>query len=109
MMVLRLTFTRFASFDRPVVRKSREAKMRVPQAVADALVDPVAYAEVQKVDGALRWLRENAPLSSVEPAGYQPFWAVTRHADILEVEGQNDLFKNETRSSTVISIEPERR
>ena len=81
----------------------------VPQSVADALVDPLAYAEVEKVDAALRWLRHEAPFTQVEPKGYERFWAVTRHADILEVERQNELFNNADRSSTVISMEAEKR
>jgi len=82
--------------------------MKVPQNFADAIVDPIAYAEVERVDEALRWLRREAPLARIEPRGYEPFWAVTRHADILEVERQNDLFHNADRSVTVISIEAER-
>ncbi|MEY3260099.1 MAG: hypothetical protein RIT46_928, partial [Pseudomonadota bacterium] len=33
-----------------------------------------------------------------------PFWVVTRHADILEVERQNDLFHNGDRSAVVTTI-----
>lgn len=82
--------------------------MKVPQNFADAIVDPLAYAEVERVDEALRWMRREAPLARIEPRGYEPFWAVTRHADILEVERQNDLFHNADRSVTVISMEAER-
>ncbi|MGJ4953537.1 cytochrome P450 [Bradyrhizobium sp. HKCCYLS20291] len=82
--------------------------MKVPQNFADAIVDPLAYAEVERVDEALRWLRREAPLARIEPRGYEPFWTVTRHADILEVERQNELFHNADRSVTVISMEAER-
>ncbi len=33
-----------------------------------------------------------------EPVNFQPFWAVTKHADIMEIEKQNDLFINEPRT-----------
>jgi cytochrome P450 len=33
-----------------------------------------------------------------EPEGYRPFWVVTKHADLLEVERQQDLFLNAPRS-----------
>ena len=33
----------------------------------------------------------------VEAAGFEPFWAVTRHADIMEIERNNALFLNAPR------------
>ena len=39
-----------------------------------------------------------------QPDGFDPFWVVTRHADILEVERQNDLFHNGDRSAVVTTI-----
>ncbi|MDP3457826.1 MAG: cytochrome P450, partial [Hyphomonas sp.] len=41
--------------------------------------------------------------------GFDPFWVVTRHADILNIERQNDLFHNEDRSATLTTIEADRR
>ena len=43
----------------------------------------------------------NAPLAQAQPEGFDPFWVVTRHADIQEVERQNDLFHNGDRSTVV--------
>src|SRR5581483_7757999 len=36
-----------------------------------------------------------------KPEGYDPFWVVTRHADILEVSRNNALFHNGDRSTTL--------
>ncbi|AOH86513.1 cytochrome [Sphingomonas panacis] len=82
--------------------------MAVSQNVANALVDPGAYGDLEQVDTALAWLRREAPFTKVQPQGYDEFWAVTRHSDILAVERAPDLFHNEDRSVTVISQEAER-
>ena len=37
----------------------------------------------------------------------RPYWAVTKHADILEVEKLNDIFHNEPRS-TLMDMEAEK-
>ena len=34
------------------------------------------------------------PLAVARPEGFDPFWVVTRHADILEISRQNELFHN---------------
>ena len=46
---------------------------------------------------ALAHLRANAPVSWVEVPGYRPFWAVTKHADIMDIERANTLFTNSPR------------
>ncbi len=43
---------------------------------------------------ALTHLRANAPVSWVDVPNYGPFWAITRHADIMEIERANTLFTN---------------
>ncbi len=42
-------------------------------------------------------LRRESPLHRFHPDGYKPFWAVTKHADIIEVSTQPDVFKSEGR------------
>ncbi|MCE2392563.1 MAG: cytochrome P450 [Proteobacteria bacterium] len=51
------------------------------------------------------WLRRNAPLHRFEPRGIEPFWAVTRHADLIALSKQPKLFVNEPR---VALADPER-
>jgi cytochrome P450 len=75
-------------------------KRRIPDHVAEVLVDPRAYAD-PRIHEAYAWLRANAPLGVAEPKGYDPFWVVTRHADILEVGRRNDLFQNGGRMITL--------
>ncbi len=81
----------------------------IPQDIANTIVDPKTYADGKRVDEAFTWLRKNAPLEQAQPEGYDPFWVVTKHADILEVERQNDLFHNGDRPTTAMPIEIEQR
>jgi len=81
--------------------------VEIPAAVANAVVDPKAYALEKPLDEAFKWLRENAPLAKIQPAGYNPFWAVTRHADIQAVEARNDLFLSGGRMVAVCDAQRE--
>jgi cytochrome P450 len=81
--------------------------MAIPQEVAQTIIDPKAYADGKRVDEAFAWLRKEAPLDVAQPEGFDPFWVVTRHADILEVERQNDLFHNGDRPTTLTNREGE--
>lgn len=49
-------------------------------------------------------LRAEDPLHWCEPDGYRPFWVVSRQADVLDVERQNELFLSAPRSK-LFSIE----
>src|ERR1700677_1535031 len=61
---------------------------------AKLLADPQAYADETKLHAALTPLRANAPVSRVEVPNYRPFWAITKHADVLDIERNNALFNN---------------
>jgi cytochrome P450 len=54
---------------------------------------------------AFRWLRANNPLGKAELEGINPFWIVTKHADILEISRQNGLFHSGDLATTFTSIE----
>jgi cytochrome P450 len=64
---------------------------------ADVLADPTAYADEPRLHAALGHLRSHAPVAWVDRPPYRPFWAITRHADIMEIERANDLWINEPR------------
>ncbi|AMO60754.1 cytochrome P450 [Mycolicibacterium phlei] len=70
---------------------------RVMDEAAKLLADPLSYADEPRLHAALAHLRANAPVSWVEAPGYNPFWAVTKHADIMEIERANDVFTNSPR------------
>lgn len=64
---------------------------------AKVLADPTAYADDVRLYTALTHLRANNPVAWVDNAPYRPFWAVTKHADIMSVERDNELFISEPR------------
>jgi cytochrome P450 len=64
---------------------------------AKLLADPVAYTDEVRLHAALTHLRTHAPVAYVEAAGYRPFYALTKHADIMAIERANDLFINAPR------------
>jgi cytochrome P450 len=57
-------------------------------------VTPHAYAEDHHWHEAASWLRQNDPICKVETERFSTFWALTRHADVMEIERQNDIFHN---------------
>jgi cytochrome P450 len=77
----------------------KEIRMTAP-AILDAakmLADPMAYTDEVRLHAALAQLRADAPVAYVDAPGYRPFWAITRHVDILAIERENDLFINAPR------------
>jgi cytochrome P450 len=64
---------------------------------AKVLADPTAYADDARLHAALTHLRANNPVAWVDNPPYRPFWAITKHADIMAVERANDLFLSEPR------------
>jgi cytochrome P450 len=83
--------------------------MTIPQDIANTIVDPKAYADGTRIDEAFTWLRREAPLAQAQPEGFDPFWVVTRFADIQEVEKQNELFHNGDRATVVTNIEADKK
>jgi cytochrome P450 len=61
---------------------------------AKVFADPQAYTDETKLHAALTHLRANAPVCRVEVPNYRPFWAITKHADVLDIERNNTLFTN---------------
>ncbi len=60
-------------------------------------VDPSAYADEERFEAATALLRREDPVHWVEGPGFNPFWAITKHADIFEIETKNSIFLNEPR------------
>ena len=64
---------------------------------AKVLADPTAYADDARLHAALTHLRANEPVAWVDNPPYRPFWAITKHADIMAIERDNNLFISEPR------------
>lgn len=68
---------------------------------AKVFTDPRAYTDEAGLHRALSHLRAHAPVSWVAVPNYAPFWAITKHADIMEIERANDIFTNSPRAVLV--------
>jgi cytochrome P450 len=58
------------------------------------LVDPARYARDGYPHAVWTRLRAEAPVAHCAPPGYEPFWAITRHADIVHVATQPRRFSS---------------
>jgi cytochrome P450 len=72
----------------------------------NAIADPRTYGDEDRIHAILTDLREHDPVHWTEPEGFRPYWAITKYADILEIEKLNDKFHNEPRS-TLMNIQTE--
>jgi hypothetical protein len=57
------------------------------------LIDPRSYSELGYPHAEWKALRK-LPLTYFEPEGWQPYWAITKHADVIEVSKQPERFLN---------------
>lgn len=71
---------------------------RIPSDMARQIVNPAAYGEWHGLQRIFAILRRETPVAVVEVEGYRPFWAITRHADILRISKDNARFLNAPRS-----------
>jgi cytochrome P450 len=74
----------------------------IPTELIAPLYNPATFAVRGAVDRLLADVRRDYPLARAEVPGYDPYWIVSRHADIQEVSRQNELFHNADRSATLI-------
>ncbi|MCP9275380.1 cytochrome P450 [Mycolicibacterium arenosum] len=70
---------------------------RTMDEAARVFADPKAYADDVRLHEALTHLRANNPVAWVDNRPYRPFWAITKHADIMAIERANELFISEPR------------
>ena len=55
------------------------------------------YGEHGYPHGEWARLRRESPVHRFEPPGYRPFWAITKHADIVEISRQPERFRSAGR------------
>ena len=81
----------------PTWQIRRQMSAPITDEAAEVFADPKSYADEPRLHSALTHLRAHAPVSLVDCPPYRPFWAITKHADILDIERANELFINEPR------------
>ena len=71
--------------------------------------DPKAYADAEHWHAIAARLRREDPVPRVDADGFDPFWAVMRHADLIEIERQPERFPNTLESVLMpIPMKPSR-
>ncbi len=60
---------------------------------------PETYTDEKELHDIFTFMRREDPVSWVEPDQFRPFWAITKHEDIIEIEKQNELFINDPRTT----------
>jgi cytochrome P450 len=73
----------------------------LPDELSWAVVSPKTYADQARTDEAFARIRAEFPLAKTNLADFSPFWVVSKHADILEISRQNDVFLNGDLASTL--------
>jgi len=73
------------------------------------LIDPKCYAERGYPHAEWKQLRRHAPVEFFDPPAWQSFWAITKHADIIEVSKQPERFLNAPGMTLIRKAEAERR
>ncbi len=79
----------------------------LPADIDDIICDPATYANEQLFHESFSKLREQDPVHWCEPRDYRPFWAVTRHKDLMAVELNVKNFRNEPRQFLVTRADEE--
>ncbi len=63
------------------------------------IADPRTYADPDAYQALFSNLRRNEPVRWTEPDGFRPFWTVSRHEHIIEIEKQPKIFINAPRTA----------
>ena len=85
-----------------VIEQDRDT---IPADVAAALVDPRTFADPAKIDAIFTTLRATQPVARVVTPDFSPFWLISKHDDVLEIERQPELFNN-GELSTILAPKP---
>lgn len=67
-----------------------------------ALTDPRSYGQPAQVHDLFQKLRTAQPIGKVVAPNVDPFWLITKHEDILEIERQADIFHNGDMSTVFV-------
>jgi len=68
------------------------------QTVDAQIADPALYASAERYHALFTRLRAEEPVRWTAPPGFRPFWLVSRHADIVQVERDPERFINAPRA-----------
>ena len=91
-----------------LVAGAGQASNLVHPAIAKLVGSPAAYADWDGIHQAFTELRKSLPLGVVDTPGFDPFWLVTKHADIMEIGRKPLIFANNAHRCALLSQAAER-
>ncbi len=65
-----------------------------PEIDPNDLIQPERYGAAGQPHDVWTQLRRHSPVHRCEPDDYEHFWAITRHADIMDISGKPEIFSN---------------
>lgn len=71
------------------------------------IVSPDVYADEMKLHAMFAAMRRQEPVRWTTPDDYRPFWAITKYADIAEIERRTDIFRAGPRNRLLTVQEEE--
>jgi cytochrome P450 len=74
---------------------------QLPADIAGAVINPAAYGEWDDLHDKLAWARANMPLAVAENPDHDPFWVVTRHADVMAISRDPARFASGVRPTVL--------
>ena len=72
--------------------------------VDEAIASHKTYGSLEGQHALFSMLRRDDPVHWTEPNGHRPFWTISKHRDVMEIEKQNDKFINAPRTK-LLSID----
>ncbi|EFC86364.1 hypothetical protein FrEUN1fDRAFT_0465 [Parafrankia sp. EUN1f] len=63
-------------------------------AAASVFTDPRAYADDARFHAAAALLRRESPVHLVEHEKFHPFYAITKHEDVMSISRASDIWLN---------------
>ena len=80
------------------------ATLDAPANIGRTIVDPKSYAALTPLTDVFAWLRRHDPVALIETEGFAPFWAVTRHSEIMRIGRDKTIFHNGDRSTILTDL-----
>jgi cytochrome P450 len=65
------------------------------ESLGTIFTDAAAYADPAAWHATARRIRQESPILKVDVDGFPEFWAITKHADVMEIERNPEIFTNE--------------
>jgi len=76
--------------------------MDMKQELAEALVTPETYKDFNRIHDVFTELRTTSPVALASPKGHDPFWFISKFADVQAIEADNQLFHAGDKATVLV-------